>query len=187
MVASEVRKLAGKSAEQASVIKKEIEGLNEYVVRTSDQIKRTANSEEVNIGEVQGILTTVFDAVKGSTSKFNDITGSSMQSVDRIKTEIEKITFNMQFEDITKQMTTHVIEAISKIREDINTLLDSEKIEHELNRAGLKDEIFRELKGLYTMEHERKTARKALEISAADTCGAESATPEEDDVDVTFF
>ncbi len=187
IVADEVRKLAAKSAEQASVIKKEIKGLNEYVVRIGDQIRNTASSEEMKIRDVQNIVATVFDAIKESTLKFNDITGSSMQSVDKIKEEIKEITFNMQFEDITKQMTSHIIEAISRIREDIDALLGSEKIEYNLNQIGIKDEIFRELKALYTMEHERKMAREALDISATGGCGPHGTGPAEEEGNVTFF
>lgn len=187
IVADEVRKLAAKSAEQASVIKKEIKGLNEYVVRIGDQIRNTASSEEMKIRDVHNIVATVFDAIKESTLKFNDITGSSMQSVDKIKEEIKEITFNMQFEDITKQMTSHIIEAISRIREDIDALLGSEKIEYNLNQIGIKDEIFRELKALYTMEHERKMAREALDISATGGCGPHGTGPAEEEGNVTFF
>lgn len=77
-------------------------------------------------------------------------------------------------------MSGHVVDALNSMREDFSSLEGMKNIEKDILHLGLKEDIFSQLKNLYTMKQERITAKDTLQIKEEKILSVE-----EDDV--TFF
>jgi methyl-accepting chemotaxis protein len=74
---------------------------------------------------------------------------------------INQAIYNLQFEDITKQMLSHVHNIIDKMKEEIKGI-HLDELKKEFCEMGIKEEMLKELNDYYTMEEERDIARKVI-------------------------
>jgi methyl-accepting chemotaxis protein len=182
VVADEVKILANNSSVSANKIKSRLEIVHRFIGETNNSIKEAIHVEKSYINSTIALLKGFFQSMIISSAELINIMDSSLGETSNIKEEIETIIFSLQFEDITKQMSGHVIDALNSIREDFSSLEGMDNIEKDLILLGLKEDIFKHLQGLYTMEQERKTAKKTLQIKEE-----KEAEKEEKDNNVTFF
>ncbi len=184
VVADEVRKLADKSAEFAKRIRKELTSVTEFIreldrsfatmiTREGETLKRVLNTYERS-------MTGLIDSIQNTSSSFE----SFISDTEGIKDTINTIIFNLQFEDITKQISSHVIEMLDTIKAELDDIETIRELEEKFIQMGLKEEIIGELDALYTMAMERKIARDVVE--GRDRGDAEGVGIHNTE-DITFF
>jgi len=185
VVAGEVRRLAERSRETATKIKKGLTSTDTFISHTKKHIEDVVEVERDYVNSTTSLLEGYFLSTVDTTIKLATTMNNSIGEISEARTDIEAIIFELQFEDIANQMIHHVAESLGSIQEDFSDLKSLEEVQDKLLLLGLKDEILKDLERLYTMEQERTIARKTLTESPdkegsahkSDTAGGE----------VTFF
>jgi methyl-accepting chemotaxis protein len=180
VVAEEVKNLAVNSSGSANKIKTQLELVHKFIEETNKSIKEAIDVEKSYVNSTIELLKGFFQSMVVSSAELMNIMDSSLGESSNLKEEIESIIFSLQFEDITKQMSGHVVDALNSMREDFSSLEGMKNIEKDILHLGLKEDIFSQLKNLYTMKQERITAKDTLQIKEEKILSVE-----EDDV--TFF
>ena len=185
VVAAEVRRLAEHSQETAAKIKNGLASTNAIVATTRKAIEEAIEVERNHVNSAINLLESYFLSTVETTIKLATAMKDSIGEISEARTDIEAIIFGLQFEDIANQMMNHVAESLGSIQEDFSDLKSLEEVQNQLLSLGLKDEIMRDLEGLYTMEQERMIARKTLTKVPGNGGRAQKSDSEGDDV--TFF
>lgn len=179
VVADEVRKLAQHSAEAAASIRGGLSGVDSQIGRVNETIQVAINEERENYkvtnSVVQELLTTMLDIAGDLEQSIHKANEESLQR----RREIEEIIFNLQFEDITRQMSQHVTESLQSMYTELDMQEEETRFTKEFERLGIHARILNRMDSLYTMEKERDIARKALSTSPV-----KAKAPEDE---VTFF
>lgn len=180
VVADEVRKLADHSGK----IAKEINSLLNLILNSLDETYKTFASEAESEGKVfEDISNMYIDIISGLVSSFQDVYtsfDSFISDTSGIRETINSIIFNLQFEDITKQMSTHIINMLNDIYKSIKNIESLKELRDDLINLGLKEDLIKELNSYSTMEEERKVIR---EVVLGEKTGQHSNVED----DVTFF
>jgi len=185
VVAAEVRRLAEYSQGTATKIKNGLASTNTFVANTRKSIEEVIEVERNHVNSAINLLESYFLSTVETTIKLATAMKDSIGEISEARTDIEAIIFGLQFEDIANQMMNHVAESLGSIQEDFSDLKSLEEVQNQLLSLGLKDEIMRDLEGLYTMEQERMIARKTLTKVPGNGGRAQKSDSEGDDV--TFF
>jgi len=181
VVAEEVRKLASRSNETAKTMKNSL-----YVIINSlneaHRIFLESLGEESNIfGKLSGmyrdIITGLILSLQSGYSSFD----SFVEDTSKIRETINSIIFSLQFEDITKQMSTHIVEILDEIERSLKDIESLRGMREDLLNLGINQELIERLDKLSTMAEEREIARDVILGKAGkdDNTGIEE--------DVTFF
>lgn len=181
VVAEEVRKLASRSNETAKTMKNSLDviinSLNE-----AHRIFLESLGEESNIfGKLSGmyrdIITGLILSLQSGYSSFD----SFVEDTSKIRETINSIIFSLQFEDITKQMSTHIVEILDEIERSLKDIESLRGMREDLLNLGINQELIERLDKLSTMAEEREIARDVILGKAGkdDNTGIEE--------DVTFF
>ncbi len=185
VVAGEVGKLAARSSGSAREVKVGLTSTNVFIAEAHASIKDATEMEKTFINSIIARLKNFLSSMAETTSQLAAMMQDSVGIATRLREEIEAIVVDLQFEDVTKQVVGHVVHILDTMREelcDINILAD---IENELVHLGMKDEIFKKLDVVYTMERERKVAANLLQRSPESPKNAAGAVKSSDDV--AFF
>ena len=185
VVADEVRKLAHKSAKAAVSIRESLEGAHNYIKTSTLSVKEAIEVENAYVSSTSALMEGLFVSLLDISSEMERVMGVSIGETSSIRDRIGSMVFSLQFEDITKQVTGHVIAALQEMHDDFNSVESREIIESELLELGLKEEILRRLSSIYTMESERKIAKSRLEVQADQRKTVVKKQADADDV--TFF
>ena len=181
VVAEEVRKLASRSNETAKTMKNSL-----YVIINSlneaHRIFLESLGEESNIfGKLSGmyrdIITGLILSLQSAYNSFDSFIGDT----SGIRETINSIIFSLQFEDITKQMSTHIVEILDEIERSLKDIESLRGMREDLLNLGINQELIERLDKLSTMAEEREIARDVILGKAGkdDNTGIEE--------DVTFF
>lgn len=181
VVAEEVRKLASRSNETAKTMKNSLDviinSLNE-----AHRIFLESLGEESNIfGKLSSmyrdIITGLILSLQSGYSSFD----SFVEDTSKIRETINSIIFSLQFEDITKQMSTHIVEILGEIERSLKDVESLRGMKEDLLNLGINQELIERLDKLSTMAEEREIARDVILGKA----GKDDNTEIEEDV--TFF
>jgi len=159
VVADEVRKLSYKTSGFAREIEKTIHGaligisnfekLSAILIETNSKIFKEIEA----LNRVTEALMFLLSISKHIKELINDNRN--------LYENINQAIYNLQFEDITKQMLNHVHNIIDKMKEEIKDI-HLDELKKEFSEMGIKEEMLKELNNYYTMEEERDIARKVI-------------------------
>lgn len=189
VVADEVRKLAQRSAESAERIRNGLNEADSHIEKANISIQSAVSEERENFQAtstvIHGLLHSVLEIVTELNASIREANDASLQR----KQEIQDIIFNLQFEDITRQMSAHVVTSLEMMLQDVDFIRNAEsKFLGDFAKMGIERQVLDRVNRLYTMDKERELAKKAARrgtgASAASSRNAPTAQPADD---VTFF
>ena len=156
VVADEIRKLSYKTNSFAKEIEKTIHD------RVSNFEKLSAILIETNrkiFKEIEALyrLTEGLMFLLSISKDIKELINDNRNLYENINQAI----YNLQFEDITKQMLSHVHNIIDKMKEEIKGI-HLDELKKEFCEMGIKEEMLKELNDYYTMEEERDIAGKVI-------------------------
>lgn len=190
VVASEVKKMADRSTTSAREMENSLNGIVEFIEHSIAELKTAIDVESRFINATVILLQDVVMSVVESFVSISEAVEKTLGDSSTFRDEANAIVFNLQFEDICKQMSEHTVHILDTIREDLESLKigrDREEKEEGQGDAAIQEKIFRSAKDLFTMEEERELARKALGKTVPDASD-DGVTFFDDPVDdVTFF
>ena len=196
VVADEVRKLAHKSAGSADNIREGLERAHAHIQESTQAVREAISVENAYVHSTSALMEGLFVSLLDISTEMEGIMGQTIGETSSIRDRINSMIFSLQFEDIIKQVVSHVIKALEDMSEDFASVQSKEVLESELLHLGLREEILGRLSAMYTMETERtlahsildlkpeKTERKSVKVKAKPKAVQAASEPEDD---VTFF
>jgi len=181
VVAEEVRKLASRSNETAKTMKNSLD----VIINSLNEAYRIfleSLGEESNIfGKLSGMYRDIITGLILSLQSGYNSFDSFVEDTSKIRETINSIIFSLQFEDITKQMSTHIVEILGEIERSLKDIESLRDMKEDLLNLGINQELIERLDKLSTMAEEREIARDVILGKAGkdDNTGIEE--------DVTFF
>ncbi|MFA5073265.1 MAG: methyl-accepting chemotaxis protein [Nitrospirota bacterium] len=155
VVADEVRKLSERSNNAAvqirSVITKIEQDVQELTVKNNDSVAATtARSTEADQA-VEQALEKINAALESAQKKLDELTAET----GTLAKDISDIVVSMQFQDITRQRISHVVDPLLKFKTDAEDMMQtlsrvSDRIQKQRDNGAVTW-----LKNMYTMESER--------------------------------
>ncbi len=164
VVADEVRRLAEKSNDSAVKIETELNHIIDFIETATQDLKTAMDVESRFINStillLQDVVLSVVDSFVGLSEAIEKTLGDSSQFRD----EVNAIIFNLQFEDICKQMSQHTIQILSSIQEDLEAV--SMGKEQDGGSDDSENDILKKVRSLFTMKEEVHIAQNALKAQA---------------------
>jgi hypothetical protein len=186
IVADEVRRLADKSDESAVKIDTELKYMINFIETAILDLKTAMDVESSFFNSTILLLQDVVLSVVDSFVRLSEAIDKTLGDSSRFRDEVNGIIFNLQFEDICKQMSQHTIQILSSMQTDLQAI----SLAGENNGdAGGETDILKKVRGLFTMKEEVQIAREALNAqnpSPAMEIVETEACPADGD-DVLFF
>lgn len=183
VVADEVRNLANRSAKAVENVEKGLSDLREFIQSTqTDGLSKSSFLD--NIKAIFQVLLQMSALMEKGLQEIN-VRSST------IRDEIQDIIINLQFEDITKQINSHVMEALEVLSKELDFREQIKDLSQHLDEETIRNNLQQQLEKLYTMQSERDLAQKVLNKLSVDATksSSKSSTQEasSDEDDVTFF
>jgi len=181
VVAEEVRKLANHSNKTAKTIKDSLDAIVNSLNETYKTFLESLGEESNVFGKLsdmyRDIITGLILSLQSSYNSFD----SFVEDTSKIRETINSIIFTLQFEDITKQMSTHIVKILDEIEKSLKDIESLKDVREDLLSLGINQELIERLDKLSTMAEEREIAR---EVILGKTARDNNTGFEED---VTFF
>jgi len=181
VVADEVRKLAEHSNKTA----KEIKNSLALILSSLDETYKTFSSAIEKESRLFEDTSNIYgDIISGLVSSFQDVYASFdsfISDTSGIREMINSIIFNLQFEDITKQMSTHMVKMLEDMTNSLKDIELLKGLRDDLLSLGVKKELIEELDKYSTMAEEREIARGVV---LGENKGSVNSKTQDD---VTFF
>lgn len=185
VVADEVRKLAQRSMESAERIRNGLNEADAHVEKANVSIQTAVSEERKNFQTTSTVVGGLLHSVLDIAAELNESMREANEGSLRRKQEIQEIIFNLQFEDITRQMSEHVVASLEMMLEDVGHVQASEEqFLDDFARMGIERKALERMDSLYTMDKERELAKKSSGQNH-EASGGGSTTSQDDDV--TFF
>ncbi len=182
VVASEVRRLANSAESQAEQIGEELKTARSTIDHSIGALKEAMDVESRFINSTIVLLQDVVMSVVESFVALSERIETTMGESSSFRDGVNDIIMNLQFEDISKQMTTHTVEILDGLTKDLERYRIGRNYDGRgEQQEGVQNRIIREADNLFTMAEERTLAREQL--------GAvpQSQTVEASDTEATFF
>ncbi|MBF0303471.1 MAG: hypothetical protein HQK73_10540, partial [Desulfamplus sp.] len=166
VVATEVRRLADRSTKSAENMENSLNQIIEFIEQSIIELKEAIDVESRFINSTVILLQDVVMSVVESFISISEAIEKTLGDSSTFRDEVNAIVFNLQFEDICKQMSQHTVDILDTVKKDLESLkiggdTESEKSKH----TSIKEKIFNSAKSLFTMEDERELAKESLGIS----------------------
>lgn len=180
VIADEIRKLSDHSNKTA----KEIKNLLNPILNSLEETYRTISSTSKVENTAFENTIFIYDSIISSlVSSFQDIYNSFdsfILDTSEIRNTINSIISDLQFEDITKQMSTHITQMLNDMSNSIENIEILKNLKDDLLSLGIKKEIVDKIDQYSTMAEEREIARNVI-------FGGNNQIKETKEDDVTFF
>ena len=186
VVADEVRRLAEKSNESSVKIEAELNRIINFIETATLDLKTAMEVESRFINSTVMLLQDVVLSVVDSFVRLSEAIDKTLGDSSQFRDEVNAIIFNLQFEDICKQMSQHTIQILSSMQEDLQAISLGGENDGD---AGGETDILKKVRGLFTMKEEVQIAREALNAhnpSPAPISDENETSPADGD-DVLFF
>ncbi len=186
IVADEVRRLALKSNESAVKIETELNRIIDFIETATRDLKTAMDVESRFINSTILLLQDVVLSVVDSFVSLSEAIDKTLGDSSQFRDEVNGIIFNLQFEDICKQMSRHTVQILSSIQEDLEAVSPGRGRDD--GDAGSETDILKKVRGLFTMKEEVLIAAKALNAQAplSDSSKEDKTLPVDED-EVLFF
>lgn len=167
VVAGEVGKLSERSNNTARTIRAKMQkiesDINAVYSETTDSVVKSSELAR----DVQEKSSKTMEEINSAIGSVNVSLQDLTQEAAKLASDIGSIIMNMQFQDITRQRIEHVIEPLTKLKEDTEKALEQfVKFDEALSESqkGVDAEW---LEKLYTMESERDVLRTMLKADSS--------------------
>lgn len=188
VVAKEVRRLAVKAEDQAEKIGAELMNARSYIDESIGALKEAMDVEARFINSTVVLLQDILLSVVVSFVTLSERIETTIGESSEFRDGVNRIVLNLQFEDICKQMSTHMLNILNGLRGDFQNYRI--EVPEEIPDAGKEDirrEVIRETDTLFTMNSERKLAREILGENIISNEMSETIQNNIANEDVTFF
>ncbi|MBN2010499.1 PAS domain-containing protein [candidate division KSB1 bacterium] len=188
VVAAEVGNLADRtlrSGEAAYEMRKELQSAGLTIDDSISFLKQAMDVETQFINSTIRLLQDVVLSVVDSFIQLSDRIDAALLESSEFKNNFNSIIFNLQFEDISKQMAQHTVDILHSIQSQIHELGIYGKVEAD-HHIEIKKQLIKETDKIFTMQNERHEARKHLGLNEPQPITTPNNVPNDED-DVTFF
>jgi methyl-accepting chemotaxis protein len=173
VVADEVRKLSSMSSETGKNMSTKVNVINEAIVRTFNIAEQAETNDESVLHRSEDTIREVMEKFSGIVKQLTDSAVVLQEEGDGIRSEIEEMIVDLQFQDRTSQMLAQVRSNLSELEETVLSL----QTEREEGRGPAQINVeswLRKMEQTYAMLEQRANHRGHG--------GAAAATDE-----ITFF
>jgi len=185
VVASEVQNLSEQSLEAAERIENGLNNTDTFINDAIKTVKEAIDVESRFSNSTIILLKGLFLDVLNSILKLGSSLDKNLGESSSVKSKVENIILNLQFEDITKQITQHTFTMLDHILMEITKKdHDSSHLNEIINKIDMEEQLYQKVSQNFTMNEERKIAMKSLDLRKSSQ--VKNVQKEEDD-DVTFF
>jgi methyl-accepting chemotaxis protein len=171
VVADEIRKLSEKSNQFATEIKNAVDIIFGKVksihTQSVGEVQNISNVTATAHEDVNGTLNRLDDAIERSHGIISSLQQSSMQLAEDINTMV----VSMQYQDINRQRIEHVIDPLSIMKTDLDTISAGLKNAAQFGAKLDVKELSEHLNSIYTMESERNLMKNASSSGASSLSG----------------
>jgi methyl-accepting chemotaxis protein len=201
VVADEVKKLAEYSSASADKIGEVVTATNMVIDEAIEDLTHAMDVESRFINSTVVLIKDVMLSLVTSFVELSKVIERTLGESSTFRGEVNTIIFNLQFEDICKQMSRHTVHLLQTVSDDLTRMTGGiRKNGSPTAPCDVKGQVLAETATLFTMAGERKTAENQLN-TFTDT-GRESDSPEDsvglppgsstqpdmtEEDDVTFF
>jgi methyl-accepting chemotaxis protein len=185
VVATEVSRMAQETRLFSDRIDEDLKTAKNFIENATGRLKKAIDVEALFISSTILLLKDVFMSIIDSLVPLINVVEKYVGESSGINSNIQNAVVNLQFEDITKQISSHVMHLMAGMIGKIQSI-DSGSKEPDPSSGIIKNEtVLQDMHRLFTMEAERRIAGSIL----APGNEAEDAPPDaiatEDEV--TFF
>ena len=165
VVATEVRRLADRSTKSAQNMENSLNQIIDFIDQSIMELKEAIDVESRFINSTVILLQDVVMSVVESFISISEAVEKTLGDSSTFRDEVNSIVFNLQFEDICKQMSQHTVDILDNVKKDLESLKIGKDSEAEKSKhLSTKKKIFTSAKSLFTMEDERELAKRSLGI-----------------------
>lgn len=156
VVADEVRKLANMTNKMASNIHKSAEESSESITGLCTNIEDRVHHNLNEMKESEAALTGSTESFKHSISNITESIQILTETYILISSEIEGMLISLQFQDIVRQQIEHITAPLLTLGEKLEVVEKGvSDFDESLSSEEFKENVIKELDGMYTMEEER--------------------------------
>jgi len=189
VVAAEMSRLSQETREFAKKIDDNLKSTQQSIENTTKTLKQAIGVESSFINATVFLMRDVFMSIIDGLMSLISLIEKTIGESSEINRSIQNVIVNLQFEDITKQISTHVMHIMSTVVSWINKI-NCKDIGAHLESINAIEKMANEIHEMFTMESERKIAVEVisdthLEYDQATAIKNESVSGSDDDV--TFF
>ncbi|MBC7320414.1 hypothetical protein H5T89_07190 [bacterium] len=178
VIADEIRKLSEHSNKTAKDIKESLNPILDFLDKTFfSTIEKESASFENTIGIYNSIISNLISSFQDIYNSFD----SFILDTSEIRNTINSIISDLQFEDITKQMSTHIVQILNDTVKSIEDVEVLKNLKDDLLSLGIKKEVIDKIEQYSTMAEEREIARSII------LGGNNQIRESKSEDDVTFF
>lgn len=164
VVAEAIRRVAVQSEESSRKILSQMTITNEILDRNINQIEEAMDVESRFINSTIVVLKDVFLSVIDSlfqlSHRIGVIVDGMMSETSPMKQEVQSLVVNLQFEDMTKQISQHVVTMLEEISRGLTGALNHS--EEKCDAKTSKEDLFHRFNQVATMQSERDIAAGLL-------------------------
>ena len=161
VVATEIGRLSKETREFADKIDEDLNTAKVFIENSTLVLKNAIDIESSFINSTIFLMKDVFMSIIDGLISLITLVEKNIGESSEINSNIQNVVVNLQFEDVTKQISTHVMELVSRVIEGIQSINDSNhNSDEEISLAV--ESLTTGIHELFTMESERIVAAKVL-------------------------
>lgn len=166
VVADEIRRVARQCEESTEKITGQMNLTNDVMERNIATIQEAMDVESRFIGSTIQVLKGVFLSVIESLFPLSEnlayIVNTTLGEASPMKSEIQSIIVSLQFEDMTKQISQHIVTMLEDVRKELAKATPDAGVCEAGGIPESRRELLSRFKRVATTEHERGIAASAL-------------------------
>lgn len=164
VVADAVLKVANRADESSRKIQTQVTQANGMLERNIAQIAEAMDVEARFISStiviIQDVFLSVIDSLFQLSHRIGAVIGGMMGDTSPMKQEVQALTVNLQFEDMTKQVSQHIVQMLEQVSSE---LVGSMKDQADgMGADGSRGDLLQRFRQVATMESERDIADRLL-------------------------
>jgi methyl-accepting chemotaxis protein len=152
VVADEVRKLSTLSGETGQNIRKKVDIIGQAMLTTQQTAQHSAEQDSQTLSQSETAILGVLGAFRRTAENLTQSTEALQRESHGVRDEVASLLVNLQFQDRTSQMLTHVRNDISKLENHIGEALGAQAAGAKAVDAGV---WLAEMEATYATDEQR--------------------------------
>lgn len=187
VVAQEMDRMSIQTRDFAERIDTDLKSAKNFIGESTQTLKQAIDIESSFINSTIFLMKDVFMSIIDGLISLILLVEKSIGESSEVNSKIQNVVVNLQFEDITRQISAHVIQIMMKIIEDIKVARGESVNDSKIEISDSVDTSKKSLNDLFTMESERQIADSVLGNECEETKNETVTNSSSSDDDVTFF
>lgn len=171
VVADEIRRVAEQCEKSTDKITGQMALTNEIMERNTAEIQEAMDVESRFISStimvLKGVFLSVIESLFPLSENLTRIVNTTLGESSPMKKEIQAIVVSLQFEDMTKQISQHIVTMLEGIGKGLSRAMPDPGDSEAENLPESRDGLLRHFKKVATTEHERGIADRTLASPSA--------------------